>query len=151
MTEEAKERAVLVYAGQRLTSKETLSQAFAYEDRVLLFKSLVKYPHVGARYVAEATITDEGGFTVHGDLKRDGEHDDAHQVEGWKLEDAAARANHATIQADKKMAKEDDILRELCLPLRKVLAGHGSVSRYALILAISSELHRPLTQAEKAS
>lgn len=67
----------------------------------------------------------------------------------WALEERAARQAHAKYLQAKK-AKANDQVKELCLPLRQVLAKViDPYKREALIAALVVELRRPLTVGEK--
>lgn len=116
-------------------------------------KSLVDYASPGSVYTFSVAKEEGGKMTSvyssgqHRPVFEESVRND--EITLWALEDRAARAAHAKHQQARK-AKENDPVKEICLPLRKVLnKTMDPYKREALINALVVELRRPLTKEER--
>lgn len=153
-------RREMVCVGERLTTKGALAQGWMFldgkpdSDERLWKKKIVAHASPGAVY--DMTVEFEDATTR---VVTDGEDgptfvrrltpEDDDRVLLWEARTLDAQQTHATERYEKRI-NEQSYLRDLLLPLRvevQRLRSHGY--RYALLNAISVELHRPLTQKEK--
>lgn len=144
----------LAYAGQRLSTNDTLVSLWVEildagegEERVYK-KNLVRYPQIGRVYECHEN---ERGVTVSGENapKRTDVMVDDDTRFAWEAADTEQRVRHEQARTEKR-DKDVTLIRQQILPLRLALARKRGISGFALSQAISAELWRPLTQAERA-
>lgn len=141
-------------AGERLTTSERLAQAWAPENDpadIRIYKGgLVKYAGIGAVY--EFTLTDTDSIIVSGEnapVRVTGTwvDDDLRMI--WEAADRDARTTYESIQI-RKREKDMSLIREALLPIRVAMERKPrQAGRSAMVNAVSEELWRPLTKAEK--
>lgn len=141
----------MVYAGKRLSSKETLVSAWYREDdpdELLLFKKL-DAGCIGGIYEIKVVVDDDPGTSVVGKPKWTSEQVDGDERAALTLRHRAAETDYAVIQSEKRAANDDELARAMA-PLRRIIhRDSNSRRRWALAGAITAELLRPPTQAER--
>lgn len=142
-----------VYVGKRQHSRG-LAHAWLREDDLdgdeMLYTKL-KASVVGGVYEVEIVEQDDDHTTVRaGTLGWQGEKvDDGDLVANWELRSRAAQQAHDVEKAEKRAASDSELARAMD-PLRRIIWRDGNPSRrWALAHAITQELMRPPTKAER--
>lgn len=140
----------LAYAGRRITTRDTL--AFCWVDdeggERLYKKQLIGYAGIGTRW--RFKVADDGSSVILNgaeSLGRDGVPEDRRIA--WEALDASNARHHASI-ALAKNEKAQNLIAERLLPIRVAMEKQIGVRRSAFSDAVTQELWRPLTQAERA-
>ncbi len=142
---------VWTYAGRRLDRSGKLFHTWQDHDgqeRLFGGRNLSRFAPIGGRYTV--TVEDRSVFTGGSDAPTyEGMLDDeALRLEWSALDDAAAMAD-ATLKQQKR-DKDQDLIREALVPLRRIVERRrGQFDKAAFINAVTAEMWRPLTKAEQ--